>query len=108
MDFRGQAGGSGTLLTGPGHVLAEIARNTHARIRDIAASAGLTERTVQVIVPDLEAAGYLTRTRAGRRTRYTVHLDRTFRHPAQDGHRIGPFLELLAVSGDGASDAAAS
>lgn len=108
MDFREQAGGSWTLLTGHGHVLVEIARDTRARIRDIATSAGLTERTVQAIVADLEAAGYLSRTRAGRRTRYTVHLDRPFRHPAQGGHRIGPFLELLAASGDHAGDAAAS
>ena len=108
MDFREQAGGSWTLLTGHGHVLVEIARNTWARIRDIAVGAGLTEHTVQAIIADLEAAGYLTRTRAGRRTRYTVHLDRPFRHPAQDGHRIGPFLELLAASGNDAGDAAAS
>jgi DNA-binding MarR family transcriptional regulator len=84
----------------------EIARDTQIRIRDIATSADLTDRTAQAIIADLEAAGYLTRTRAGRRTRYTVHLDRPFRQPAQDGHRIGPFLELLAASGDG--DAAAS
>jgi DNA-binding MarR family transcriptional regulator len=89
-------------------VLVEIARDTQIRIRDIATSAGLTERTVQAIIADLEAAGYLTRTRAGRRIRYTVHLDRPFRHPAQDGHRIGPFLELLAASGAGDGDAAAS
>lgn len=86
----------------------EIARNTGARIRDIATSAALTERTVQAIVADLEGAGYLTRSRVGRRTRYTVYLDRPFRHPAQDGHRIGSFLELLAASGAGAGDAAAS
>ena len=49
--------------------------------------AGLTERTVQAIVADLEAAGYLTRTRTGRRTRYTINRDSVFRHPAQDGHR---------------------
>jgi DNA-binding MarR family transcriptional regulator len=42
----------------------EIARNPEARIRDIAAVADLTERTVQAIVADLEEAGYLTRTRA--------------------------------------------
>ena len=108
MDPIEQTGGSWTLLTGHGHVLVEIARNTRARIRDIAVSAGLTERTVQAIIADLEAAGYLTRTRAGRRTLYTVHLDHPFRHPAQNGHRIGPFLELLAASGDGAGDAAAS
>ena len=92
-------GGAWTLLTGHGHVLVEIARNPRARIRDISPVVGLTERTVQAIIADLEAAGYLTRTRAGRRTVYTVHFDRPFRHPAQDGHRIGPFLELLAAGG---------
>jgi DeoR/GlpR family transcriptional regulator of sugar metabolism len=43
----------------------EIARNLRARIRDISAVVGLTNRTVQAIVADLETAGYLTRTRAG-------------------------------------------
>ena len=46
-----------TLLTGHGHVLVEIARNPKARIRDISPVVGLTERTVQAIVADLEAAG---------------------------------------------------
>jgi DNA-binding transcriptional regulator PaaX len=63
---------------------------------------GLTERTVQAIVADLEAAGYLTRTRTGRRTRYTVNRDSVFRQPAQEGHRIGPFLNLLAAAGEDA------
>ena len=61
---------------------------------------GLTERTVQAIVADLEAAGYLTRARDGRRNRYTVNSDSLFRHPAQEGHRVGPFLALLAEAGD--------
>ena len=97
-----ESGGSWTLLTGHGHVLVEIARNPGARIRDISAVAGLTERTVQAIVADLEAAGYLTRTRTGRRTQYAVNYDSMFRHPAQEGHRIGPFLSLLAASGQDA------
>ena len=92
-----ESGGSWTLLTGHGHVLVEIARDPDARIRDISAAAGLTERTVQAIVTDLEAAGYLTRTRTGRRSRYTVHHDSLFRHAARDGHRVGPFLALLAA-----------
>jgi hypothetical protein len=92
--------GAWTLLTGHGHVLVEIARNPRARIRDIADVAGLTERAVQAIVADLEAAGYLTRTRAGRRTVYTVDRNMLFRHPAQEGLRIGPFLALLTESGD--------
>jgi hypothetical protein len=60
--------------------------------------AGLTERAVQAIVADLEAAGYLTRTRTGRRTSYTVNPEKWFRHPAQEGHRVGPFLDLLAAA----------
>jgi DNA-binding IclR family transcriptional regulator len=92
--------GGWTLLTGHGHVLVEIARNPEARIRDLSAVAGITERTVQAIVADLEAAGYITRTRTGRRTRYTVNTDSLFRHPAQDGHRVGPFLAMLAASGN--------
>ena len=92
--------GSWTLLTGHGRVLVEITRDPGSRIRDIAAVVDLTERTVQAIVADLEAAGYLTRSRAGRRTIYVVNQDGLFRHPAQDGHRVGPFLELLSAAGD--------
>ena len=95
------SGGSWTLLTGHGHVLVEIARNPEARIRDISAAAGLTERTVQAIVADLEAAGYITRSRTGRRTRYTVRHDSQFRHPAQEGLQVGPFLALLAADEEG-------
>jgi DNA-binding IclR family transcriptional regulator len=93
-----QGGGTWNLLTGHGHVLVEIARNPKARIRDISPVVGLTERSVQAIVADLEAAGYLTRTRMGRRVMYTVNRDSLFRHGAQQGHRVGPFLDLLAAS----------
>ncbi|HZR55015.1 MAG TPA: winged helix-turn-helix domain-containing protein [Streptosporangiaceae bacterium] len=92
--------GSWTLLTGHGHVLVEIARNPRARIRDISPVVGLTERTVQAIVADLESAGYLTRTRIGRRTRYTVNANRPFRHKAQNGLRVGPFLDHLTALAD--------
>ena len=87
------------MLTGHGHVLVEIAGNTRARIRDIAVAVGLTERTVQAIIADLEAARYLTPPGppAHRPLRPPV------RAPAWDGHRIGPFLELRAVGGAAAS-----
>jgi MarR family len=100
MSLPDGASGSWTLLTGHGHVLVEIARDPKARIRDIAANAGITERTAQAIVADLEAAGYITRTRTGRRTRYSVNPDSSFRHPAQEGLRIGPFLAVLATARD--------
>ena len=100
MEHHGEDRGSWTLLTGHGHVLVEIARSPTARVRDIAAAAGITERTAQAILTDLEDAGYLTRTRVGRRTTYTVNLEQPFRHPAQDGHFVGPLLALLAADND--------
>ncbi len=103
MSDPAESDGSWTLLTGHGHVLVEITRNPQARIRDISAVVGLTERTVQAIVADLEAAGYLTRTRTGRRVRYTIDRDSLFRHSAQQGHRVGPFLALLAAAGTDAT-----
>jgi hypothetical protein len=41
----------------------------------------------------------------GRRTEYILHTGQGFRHRSQDGLLIGPFLEMLAVSGglDGVS-----
>lgn len=108
MTSPGQHSGNWTLLTGHGHVLVEIARNPTVRIRDIAAVVGLTERTVQAIVTDLEDVGYLTRTRTGRRTVYAVNTDSGFRHTAQHGLRVGPFLDLLtsaAVGGFGPAGA---
>jgi hypothetical protein len=100
MSLPDERGGSWTLLTGHGHVLVEIARHPDARIRDISPVVGLTERTVQAIVTDLEAAGYLTRTRTGRRTRYTVNPESPFRHSAQDGLQVGPLLDLMTAMGD--------
>jgi DNA-binding IclR family transcriptional regulator len=100
MSHPDERDGSWTLLTGHGHVLVEIARSPEARIRDIAAAAGITERTAQAIVADLVAAGYVARTRVGRRSRYTVNHDSLFRHPSQEGHRVGPFLALLATARD--------
>lgn len=86
---------SWSLLTHHGHVLVEIARNPQARVRDISAIIGITERSTHAIIADLERAGYVERVRSGRRTHYVLHTDNPFRHSAQDGLRVGPFLELL-------------
>ena len=85
-------------MTAHGRALVAIATDPNARMRDLAEIVGVTERTVQAIVADLEAADYVTHTRVGRRNRYTVHTDRPFRHSAQDGHLVGPLLDLLGTS----------
>jgi hypothetical protein len=98
-----------TLLTSHGHVLVEIARDPRARIRDLSAAAGLTERATAAIIADLEAAGYVTRTKVGRRNNYHVNLDNPFRHQAQRDLKVGPFLRFLTQrppGGGGRTEAA--
>ena len=49
-----------------------LAGRPDARLVDIAAILGVTERTAYGIVADLTAAGYLVKGRDGRRNRYHV------------------------------------
>jgi DNA-binding MarR family transcriptional regulator len=93
----GPAGGvrGWTFLTNHAHVLLAIARDPDARLRDIADSVGITERAAQAIVADLQAGGYLERTKVGRRNHYTVNPAGRFRHPAEADHRIGDLLALF-------------
>jgi hypothetical protein len=90
-----------TFLTNHARVLVEIARDPNNRLRDIAAGIGITERAAQGIVNDLEEAGYITRTRIGRRNHYGVDPTRPFRHPADADQRIAGLLTLFAVPGAG-------
>lgn len=83
-----------TFLTNHAHVLLSIARDPQIRVRDVAERVGVTERAAQKIVADLVQAGYLTKTRAGRRNSYTVASGRPLRHPLDAGHDLD---ELLAV-----------
>ena len=72
-----------------------LSRDPEARVRDIAAAVGITERATQAILGELEADGYLTRVKVGRRNRYEIHPELTFRHPAESGRPIGELLRIF-------------
>ena len=84
-----------TFLTNHAHVLLCIARDPEIRLVDVARHVGVTERAAQRIVADLVEAGYLSRSRDGRRNRYEVHADRPLRHPLHRSHEIGELLDVL-------------
>lgn len=90
-----------TFLTNHCHVLICLARDGDLRLRDLAAMVGITERAVQSIIRDLEAHGYIERTRVGRRNHYRIHPGRPMRHPVEAGHDVGELLSLLAPPNDG-------
>lgn len=84
-----------TFLTNHAHVLLSLTRDPEARLRDVAQLVGITERAAQRIVAELEAGGYLTRTRDGRRNRYEIHPDAPLRHPLERDHAVGEVLAVL-------------
>jgi Mn-dependent DtxR family transcriptional regulator len=67
--------GSFVFLTNHGAVLLCIAEDPRIRMREIAATVQITERAAQRIVADLIEAGYVERSRDGRRNLYTVRRD---------------------------------
>lgn len=83
-----------TFLSNHTHVLVCLATDGEQTLRDVAAKVGITERAVQRIVAELEAAGVLQRRRQGRRNRYLLDLASRLRHPLERHCSIG---ELLAV-----------
>jgi len=85
-----------TFLTNHAHVLLCVATNPQVRLRDIAELVGITERAAQRIVGELEAEGYLTRERDGRRNIYRLNPDMPLRHPLDKGHHIGELLATFA------------
>ncbi|MBC9713426.1 MarR family transcriptional regulator [Streptomyces sp. TRM66268-LWL] len=85
-----------TFLTNHARVLAAIADDPSARIRDIAAHCRLTERAVQRIIADLESADYLSHTRQGRSNTYRIEEGTPLRHPADAGVTVATLLALLA------------
>lgn len=87
---------SWTLLTNHGRLLLLIAQDTTLRLRDLAATAGISERSAQMIVSDLEHAGYIVKERIGRRNVYRINRARPFRHPAESGHTVGELIDLFA------------
>jgi DNA-binding MarR family transcriptional regulator len=84
-----------TFLTNHAHVLLCIARDPGIRLVDVARHVGVTERAAQRIVAELVEAGYLSRSRDGRRNRYVVHGDQPLRHPLEQAHDIGELLDVL-------------
>ena len=83
------------FVTNHAHVLACIAADPRVRLKDVAAFVGITERSAANIVTDLEEAGYLTKTRDGRRNRYELHDELPLRHPRHRHHTVGELIRFL-------------
>ncbi|WP_214322811.1 helix-turn-helix transcriptional regulator [Nonomuraea sediminis] len=86
---------SWTFLTHHARVLVEVARDPEIRVRDIAATIGITERAAHRILNDLHEDGYLTRTRVGRRNHYGLNMDKHFRYPTEADLPIQVLVDMF-------------
>ena len=84
-----------SFLTNHARVLLCIAHDPGARLRDIAASLGITERSAHGIVTDLTAAGYVVKHKDGRRNLYQIQAHLPLPEPASQEPAIGEVLALL-------------
>ena len=96
--------GNWTLFSNHGHVLFCLARNSEARLRDVAADVGITERAVQKIVRDLQDGGMISVTKIGRRNCYRIHKKQPLRHTLEANCKIRDLIKVVvrtALPADG-------
>jgi DNA-binding MarR family transcriptional regulator len=89
------------FITNHGLTLLCIAEDSRVRMRDIAAAINITERAAQRIVSDLIGAGYVERTRDGRRNSYTVRTDLSISLPTRREVDLSSLLAVLLPSAPG-------
>ena len=87
--------GDWTLFSNYGLVLVCLQRDNEARLRDVAADVGITERAVQKIVRELQLAEFVSITRHGRRNHYEVNTRKHLRHSLETQCTVGRLLELF-------------
>lgn len=83
------------FVTNHALVLCLIAQQRRITAREISMLIGITEKTTRRIISDLEADGYVTKKREGRRLRYRVNPDLPLRTEAQQYQAVGGLLQIL-------------
>ena len=84
-----------TFLTNHALVLSYLAKHHSITAREISIDIGITERAIRKIIADLDEAGYISKRKVGRGTRYRINPDMSLRSDTHDNIAIGDFLEAL-------------
>ena len=90
---------SWTFLTTHARVLLLVAHDPGVRLRDIAASLDVTERSAFGVISDLVEAGYVVKEKDGRRNRYHIQAHLPLPEPTARERTVGEVLALLTGTG---------
>jgi DNA-binding transcriptional regulator LsrR (DeoR family) len=85
------------FLTNHARVLLHLAHDPGARLRDIAASLGITERRAHGIITDLAEAGYVITQKDGRRNRYQIQAHLPVPEPGTREPAVREVVALFAA-----------
>jgi len=69
------------FLTNHAHVLIQVALNPRSTVREIALSAGITERATHAVLKDLRESGIVIARKDGRQNSYRVDPSALASHP---------------------------
>ncbi len=83
------------FVTNHALVLCLIAQQPRITAREISMNIGITEKATRGIISDLEADGYVTKAREGRRIRYGIDTELPLRHKMKQDKAVGALLEIL-------------
>ncbi len=87
-----------SFLTNHARVLVCIAHDPGIRLRDVASTVNITERSAFAIIDDLISGGYVAKQKEGRRNRYRIQLDAPLGEAVGRQQPIGELLKLLVDS----------
>ena len=87
---------SWTFLTNHARVLLCVAHDLGVRLRDIATSLDITERSAFGIITDPVEAGYVVKKKDGRRNRYHIQAHLPLPEATRRERTVGEVLALLA------------
>lgn len=93
----GAPGPRWSLLSNHAHVLVCLALDPDMLLRVAAERIGITQRSVQNILHDLEGEGLVTRERQGRRNHYRLNLNQPLRHPLESHRTVGELVAMLVA-----------
>lgn len=76
-------------------MLVLLAREADLSLRAVALAVGITERSAQRIVAELEQGGYLHKERVGRSNHYRMIKKRKLRHPLEAHCALDELVEIM-------------
>jgi len=85
-----------TFITNHAAVLTRVNHEDNLTAREIARTLDITERSVHRIIKDLESAGYITKSKEGRKNHYSVNKDLTLRRNDQREVSVQELLQLIS------------